>query len=381
MAKLTRAGTWFFGKAAKRIRRDRDRVSSNQIHNFLVLQCEAPLGSIVHATPLYAAIKRVLPRAHISVAASPAAAAVLTLNPSIDELEVIPDPIRKFSPALRAVRELVSTMPSGPRAILTTVGDQRTRIACLSLLVDRAFRAGYTLAPETYDIALRFDPLRGQIESNLDILRRLGHEVPFCEPRVFFSPEDADATGSMLNGHDDVAPRIAFVTQNSGGQRNQWSQDRFSHSIGQLFHVSGAIPVFVGTSADVPAIESLRRTLPNWGISVAGKTTVPQLAAVLAQCDLVVSLDTGAFHVARAVELPGVVIAPAWQDAREWLPIGNPRYAILQGAAVPTTGPDYCMAEISVEQVTKAALDLLEKCPPAQESRSARLKRSIRRTT
>ena len=35
-------------------------------------------------------------------------------------------------------------------------------------------------------------------------------------------------------------------------------------------------------------------------LKAAGKTTIAELAALLAQCDLIVSLDTGTFHVARA---------------------------------------------------------------------------------
>jgi ADP-heptose:LPS heptosyltransferase len=35
-----------------------------EIHNFLVLQYKPPLGSVVHATPLFEALKRAVPDCH-----------------------------------------------------------------------------------------------------------------------------------------------------------------------------------------------------------------------------------------------------------------------------------------------------------------------------
>ncbi len=275
------------------------------------------------------------------------------------------------------MRALVQSMPSGPRCIVTTIGNQRTRVALLSLLAGKSVRAGYTLAPELYAVPLAFHPERGQIEGNLDILRSLGHDVQFCEPQIFFTAEDANHARTLVLPLAENRPRIAFVTQNSGGQPNQWSEGRFAHVITQLSQTHNAIPIFVGTGADAVAIEMLRQSIPDPGISAAGKTTIPQLAALLAQCDLVVSLDTGTFHVARAVGLPGVVIAPAWQDPGEWLPIDHPRYRVLRGPSLVTQPPGYCMEEISVQQVVNAATELLENFPVSMQARCQRLDRGF----
>lgn len=303
---------------------------------------------------------------------------MLCHNPNIDRCVLTPDPLRNFGGAQSAVRKLFQSMPPGSRCIVTTIGNQRTQIALLSMLAGRSIRAGYTLAPEIYDLPLGFHPERGQIEGNLDILRSLGLEVSFCEPRIFFTQEDADYASGLLGVTENPdAPRIAFVTQNSGGQSNQWAKGRFAQVILELSQAHSAVPVFPGTSADADAIEGLRQSLPIKGISVAGKTTVPQLAAVLAQCDLVVSLDTGTFHVARAVGLPGAVIAPAWQSPLEWLPVDQPRYRVLRGPSIPKPPAEYWIEEVSAEQVIAAALDLLHRFPPSIAMRQARMKDSL----
>jgi ADP-heptose:LPS heptosyltransferase len=350
------------------------------IRNFLVLQYESPLGSVVHATPLFEALKRAVPDCYITVAASTIAASVLRANPYIDRCLVTPSPFKDFLGSVRAVRVLLDSTPAGDRCVITTIGNQRTRLAFLSLLVGSAVRAGYTLAPELYDVSLVFDPERGQIEGNLDIARSLGHPVPFYEPRVFFSRQDVAKTEPWLASLkiDPAVPRVAFVTQNSGGQKNQWSPTRFQQVISGLASATGAVPIFVGTEKDAVPIDALRKDLPEKGISLAGKTTIAELAALLAQCDLIVSLDTGTFHVARAVGLPGVVIAPAWQDSREWLPIDDPSYRVLQGPCIRDIPADYCIDEISVEQVCAAAQTLLTKYPVDPAQRLSRAERSIR---
>ncbi len=361
-----------------------DRFSEAElagIRNFLVLQYESPLGSVVHATPLFEALKRGVPDCYITVAASTIAATVLRTNPYIDRCVVTPSPFKDFPGSVRAVRALLDSTPAGARCVMTTIGNQRTRLAFLSLLSGSAVRAGYILAPELYDVPLVFDPQRGQIEGNLDIARSLGHPVPFYEPRVFFSRQDVAKTEQWLASLkiDPGVPRIVFVTQTSGGQKNQWSPTRFQQVISGLSSATGAVPVFVGTEKDAAPIDDLRKHLPDRGISLAGKTTITELAALLAQCDLIVSLDTGTFHVARSVGLPGVVIAPAWQDSREWLPVDVPSYRVLRGPAIRDIPVDYCIDEISVEQACDAAQALLAKYPVDAAQRASRVDRSSRR--
>lgn len=366
--------------------RVRGRIAYSQadfrlMRNFLVLQYESALGSVVHATPFYEALKTAMPDAHVTVAASSMAASVLQHSPYIDRCVFTPHPFQNSRGALNALRELFRTMPPGPRCIVTTIGNQRTRVAVLGLLAGNGARVGYTLATELYDVPLSFHPERGQIQGNLDILRALGQSIPFYEPQIFFTDKDADYAQELLAiAQAPSRPCVAYVTQNSGGQRNQWPVERFQQTISKLTKLYGATPLFVGTTADHHAIEDLRRDLPDCGISLAGKTTVSQLAAVLAQCDLVVSLDTGTFHVARAVGLPGVVIAPAWQSPLEWLPLNQTHYRVLRGPSIAIIPANYSIGEVTVEQVCAAAIDLLALFPAKSAARAQRVQRSVRRT-
>ncbi len=350
------------------------------LRNFLFLQLDAPLGSAVHATPLFAAMKQAMPDAYISVAASVMSASVLRHNPWVDACEILPDPSQSFLACVAAMRRLYKNLPDGPVCIVTTTGNQRPILALVAMLAGRATRVGYTLALPLYHLALDFDADRPQIENNLAILWELGHERATHEapqklsqePHVFFSHEDEETAARYLSDWA-ASPqgRIAVVTQCSGLEPKSWSGERFREVIATLQETTGVTPIFLGTASEADAIEKLRSTLEEPGISLAGRTNISELAAVLSQCDWILGLDTGTFHVARAVGLPGVVLAPAWQNPVEWLPVDDPRYCILCGytTGAPATASGlwnrsvYQMEEISVDQVISATLLLMRSNP------------------
>ncbi|HEX4019579.1 MAG TPA: glycosyltransferase family 9 protein [Acidobacteriaceae bacterium] len=371
----------------ERLLRHRPSLAPNDlrsIRNFLLLQYDTPLGSAIHATPLYEAIKRRLPDATIFVAASPLAAGVLHRSPFVDRCVVTPDPWKDFRGALQSVRKILHDLPHGPVCIATTRGNQRSRAALLAMLAGNAVRTGFTLATPLYHLPLTIHTDRSQIDDNLDILRVLAHpaaasEISTPEPRIFFSRQDADVASHLLSDkiHSASRTRIAYATQNSGTQPNQWRAERFQHVIRTLSQTLHALPIFIGSAREASAIEALRLPLEDPGISLAGKTTIPQLAAVLAQCDAIVSLDTGSFHAARAVQLPGVVLAPAWQPAVEWLPIHHPRYRVLRGASIAAPPANPFIDEISAEQGIAAANDLLAHHPPSLDARQTRVRNAL----
>jgi ADP-heptose:LPS heptosyltransferase len=149
-----------------------------------------------------------------------------------------------------------------------------------------------------------------------------------------------------------------FVTQTSPTQRKSWRTERFQAAACFLVEQHGAHIIFVGTAAESAAIDSMREGIPHPTTSVAGKTTLPQMAALLSLSHVGLTLDTGALHIGRTVGLPMVVIAPAWSPPIEWLPIDNPKYRILKNLDMATCPPDYIIDEVSVDEVT-AALDSL----------------------
>ena len=332
----------------------------HQIKHFLLLQYPRALGTAIHATPLIPALRHAVPDCRIAVASSGFATEVFRNNPGVDHLFVTPSPLDYLKSAVHSLRQQ-NPFSGAPYAVLTSMGNERTRVTAQALLSGSPIRAGFTLAPQLYRAPLSFDPALSQIANNLRIIESLGYSPRHFEPEIFFTAQDLDQAQQTLAGAgvQPGQPVAAFITQTSVTQRKSWRSERFRAAATFLAEHYGAHILFIGTTAESPAIDELRNPLPFPTTSVAGKTNLPQLAALLSLCRVGLTLDTGPMHICRAVGLPMVIIAPAWSPPVEWLPVGDPRFRILKNADLPSATPDYIIDEVTIDDVKSALTSLL----------------------
>jgi len=65
--------------------------------------------------------------------------------------------------------------------------------------------------------------------------------------------------------------------------------------------------VFLGTQNEIPEIENIRQLMDSTSKSLAGKTSLRNLIAILEQVLLVIGPDTGTLHIANAVGTPVIM--------------------------------------------------------------------------
>jgi ADP-heptose:LPS heptosyltransferase len=348
-----------------------------KVGHVLVLEYLLPLGCCVHLTPLYEAIKRSRPEVTVTVATRGLGFALLRHHPLIDHLIETPDPLIDTFAAARTLVSELSKLGLQPDCTFTGASDQRSRIALLALLSCTGWRGGYTQAPQLYQHTLTVDRQRSLIDNNLRLAALAGCSTEHLEPRVFFSNSDASTISALIRENNpEGKPLLVLVTQNSGGQSTGWHTDRFIQVIRHAHEVLGCAILYVGTAADTEAVEQIRQQAGGIGVSVTGKTSVTELAALLAMSDVAVSLDTGTMHIARAVGVPTVVLGPSWQKPREWLPLEVPNARILRGVDRPDVPPGYRLDEIDAPSVIAALTELLKLYPPDPTERAERLRRS-----
>lgn len=365
------------------IRPLRPRVRSTP-HTFLILQYRIPLGCCVHATPIYAALKRQHPGCTIIVATRGLGHAVLQHDPHIDHLLDTPDPgttLRDLNHHALRLRDQLRALNLHPTQILQDASNRRGTLALFALLLRLAPTKGFADIPELYDTHLDLDPTCSLIDNNL---RLLSDTTPHLEPAVYFTTDDLLAAQSLLHtanphGH----PLTAFVVQGSGAQPNNWHDDRFAALIRHVESL-GHNTVFLGTHAEADTINRIRTLAESRGHTLAGRTTIPQLAALLCLCDALITVDTGTLHVGRAAQVPTLVLAPTWQPAIEWLPLTVPNAIVLRGpdnilarADIPAT---YRLDEITVEAAIAAFTELDNHFPPAAHAREQRIARLLSNT-
>ncbi len=323
-------------------------------------------------------MKRCRKDSTIAVATRGLGAQVLRYSPFVDRLIVTPDPLTDLPGAVSSLRGSLRRSRFSPECVLTGASDQRTRIALLGVLGARGWRGGYTLKPRLYQRPLAYDRGVSLIENNLRLARVFGCDVGMVEPRVFFSPENAEVARRLVTEvNSEGRPLVVMVTQNSGGQATGWHTERFVRVIRHVAEGLGCAVVYVGTTVDAAAIEEIREAAGGIGVSVAGRTSVTELAALLAMSDAMVTLDTGTMHVGRAVKTPMVVLGPSWQKPVEWLPLGVENVRILRGEDRDSAPIGYRLDEISAESVIEALDDLMQVYVPSVEAREMRVGTSL----
>jgi ADP-heptose:LPS heptosyltransferase len=330
-------------------------------------------------TPLFEAIKQTRPGVTITVATRGLGLQVLRHSPFVDHLVETPNPVTDLRTAINSLRSQLKKRGVTPDGCLTGVGDQRTSIALLAAGACAGWRGGFTVAPSLYHHPLAYDRERSLIANNLRLAELIGVETQPLEPRVFFSAADQEAALELLAPlrTRPQQPVLVAVTQNSGGQATGWHDDRWVEVLRHAWNALGYEVVFVGTSDETQAIERLREKAGGIGISLAGKTSVTSLAAVLANSDMVVSLDTGTMHVGRAAGVPMIVLGPSWQRPHEWLPLGNDHVVILRGEDRDDIPAGYRLDEVGADAVIAALEQLTTTYPASFIERQARVRHSL----
>ena len=348
-----------------------------QVSRVLVLEYRLPLGCLVHMTPVFEAIKRSRPEIEIAVATRGSGLQVLRHSPFVDRLIETPDPTTHLLAAVRTLRSELRRRGIRPDCVLTGASDQRTKIALLALFGSPGWRGGYTLKPALYRQPLAYNHDLSLIANNLRLAPLVGCKNEPTEPRTPFSNAEAEAAAKLLKAaNPEGKPVIVMVTQNSGGQSTGWHTGRFVQVIRNAAQGGFAV-VYVGIAQDSAAIDAIRMAAGGIGISLAGKTGVNELAALLALSDFAVTLDTGTMHVARSVRLPMVVLGPSWQKPVEWMPLGIGNVRILRGEDRTGVPEGYRLDEISAESVIAALDELVEEYPPSPEARQGRLQHGL----
>jgi ADP-heptose:LPS heptosyltransferase len=91
-------------------------------------------------------------------------------------------------------------------------------------------------------------------------------------------------------------------------QTKRWLPEHFAALVGQAQERFGGTAVFIGAPDEVGLSEQAGARLSRHLLGLAGRTTLPELVAILNEADVVLANDTGPLHVAVALGRP--VVAP-----------------------------------------------------------------------
>ncbi len=281
------------------------------------------IGDLVLSMTLVRALKRSYPQAEIDLLAIPASANVVMHDPELTEIITYDPNVWRRPKALiqaknwRDAYKLRRRLRERHYDIAVSVFGAWAGV--IAVLSGAKRRVGF--GRESYP-GFMTDNVPGRHWSPGDHK----HEVDYClelakfcgattspadrTPRLYVDPQARQQLEQLLTqeGVQQEKPLIACHVSSNNGQSKRWPVPYWATLIDKLIREQGAQVIFTGAPADSPLIENVSRRMQEQAINLAGKTSLPQLVALLQQADLVISGDSGPMHIAAAVGTPLIAI-------------------------------------------------------------------------
>jgi lipopolysaccharide heptosyltransferase I len=286
------------------------------------------LGDVVHALPVLTALRLLYPRAEIAWIVNRSYAGLLSGHPHLDRVLVFDRGVFSRGSSLlmmasyawrwgRYLRQqhfdwvidLQGLLRSG---WMTWVSGAAVRVGLCGA------REGSLLA-YTHRVVASDWQRRHAVERNWAVIEALGGgDLPrrFVVPIARQDQEAAQAVWQQLpRPWIAVAPAARWPTKS-------WPPAAFAELLARFQRRFGAGCLIVGSESDQAAATTVARALGRHVLNYAGHTTIAQLAALLAQCDLFVGNDSGPLHLAAALYKPCLApytcTRPQWHGPYTW---------------------------------------------------------------
>lgn len=178
----------------------------------------------------------------------------------------------------------------------------------------------------------------------------------------------APAGMRLIGMHAGYGPR-ARKRKNQTQRLKGWDAGNFVR-LARMLVERGFTIVLTGSAEDREDAERMAAELPAPRFQFAGRTTVGQLAAVIRQCEALVSVDSGPAHMAAALAVPLVVL---WGPSRleqvrpvsSRSPVCVVRHAVscapcYDTPMMRTCRRNICMEAISPERVLRELASVIQ---------------------
>jgi len=323
------------------------------------------IGDAVLTTPALMAVRKGFPQARIALLAKPAIAELLHGHPAVDEIVLYRDPGPHAG--LGGKLTLARLLRRG-RYDLAMLFQNAFEAAALTALAGIPNRYGYATDGRSFLLTHRV-PLTPKIRRShqvhyyLELLRPLGIQVEPEPPTLRTTPdEDAEAIEHLRAfGVDTKKVLIGLNPGSVYGTAKRWLPERFAEVADRVAAEHGGVVLIFGGHGEEELGAALAGRMEAPTVVLSGRTTVRRLMALIKQCRLFITNDTGPMHIATAFGVPTVAIfGPT--DPLTTSPFGSGhelvRHPVDCSPCLLRECPiDHrCMQGISVEMVHAAAM-------------------------
>ncbi|MBI2439868.1 MAG: lipopolysaccharide heptosyltransferase II [Lentisphaerae bacterium] len=314
------------------------------------------LGDSLMSMPAIQAWRRAHPQSRLVLLVKRKLAPLWTLQAAIDKIVILPENLGGLPAAVREIAarrcRLAFILPNSFRSAL---------VPFLARVPERVGLSGHSRDWMLTKI-VRPPALPGREHQRYEYLALFGlADAPAETPRLQLTPElparAFDLLGSTGRNWIAVMPGAAY------GAAKRWPAERFARAAQMLKERLNCNIVALGSAEEHSLCEIVARGAGPGSLNLAGRTSLNELAAVLAQCKLALGNDSGGMHLAAAFAIP-VVAVFGITDPQRTKPLGS-AVRVLQDSEqrnrdLRRDSPEARagLLRITPEQVVAAALEL-----------------------
>ncbi len=297
-------------------------AARGRVRRILVVRVDL-LGDVVLTLPAVRALRRAYPEAAIDLLALKSTAAILAGDPDVTRVLAC-DPTllqhpwkllrggnrRELKALLRTLREAHYDLA------LSMCGDVASILTRLA-----APHQSFGYAREAYPFLLtdtlpggRYHTRQHEVSYVLDLAVAAGGVAlpEDARPQLYVAPEVAarmrDVLARAREERGVRGPVVAIHVGARNGQAKRWPPAHIAALAERLTRELDALVALTGAPNEAELAAAVVRRCGAPVLNLVGRTTVPELAALLAASDLCVSGDSGPMHIAGAVGTPVVAL-------------------------------------------------------------------------
>ncbi len=267
------------------------------------------LGDVVLSTPVFAAIRKHFPDAHVTVMVRPESAAILAGHPAIDE--VLVDDKHGATHGWGTWRTIRQLREHRFDLVVSLHKSFRTAWLLAAARIPRRIGFRESTGWFLFHRTTRRDKSKHEVERNLAILRCLD-----LEPRDHVAPPYVVCTTAtradfraMLSARGVEPGRVLIgIAPGSAWATKRWTLEGYAALLRDVQAKLDAVPLLLGAKADMEYARAVQRAAGDIGINLVGQTTLPELVAAIDQCAVLVTNDSAPLHIAVARDTPVVAI-------------------------------------------------------------------------
>ncbi|MDA3916454.1 MAG: lipopolysaccharide heptosyltransferase II [Deltaproteobacteria bacterium] len=326
------------------------------------------VGDAIMTTPVIRGVRRNFPKARISILAKPWVIPVYENNPYLDDIIVYQNQTRhkRGIGTLRLSKDIKSYDFD-----LAVLMQNAFEAALISFFAGICERLGYNTDARglLLNRCIKLDPAlkKGHlIDYYIGILKSADLENDGRQIELFITQAEKNEAKKILKENliDPEKPVIGINPGATGGTAKRWFPEKYASLARQLSDAMGVKIVIFGGPGDEKLGQKIAEESNDSCINLAGKTSLRLAFALIENCSLFITNDSGLMHAAAALKVNQIAIIGSTDYIATAPSNSNSSILRVPVSCSPCMKPECpidhkCMSLISVDMVFQKAMEKL----------------------